>query len=55
MKHHLGLSLQFIALVFLPLLVIRQLATGFRLIWMPVLLVAASIVFWVGTKLRESS
>ena len=54
MRHHIGLGLQFLVLVFLPLLIIRQLATGFRLIWMPASLTVAAIVFWIGTRLRES-
>ena len=54
MKHHIGLTLQFLVLVFLPLLIIRQLVTGFRLIWMPALLTVAAVVFWIGYRLRES-
>jgi hypothetical protein len=44
--------LQFIVLVFLPLLVIWQLNFNFRLIWMPALLVVGIVVFVIGTKLR---
>lgn len=54
MKHHIGLTLQFLVLVFLPLLIIRQLVTGFRLIWMPALLTVSAVVFWIGYRLRES-
>lgn len=52
MKHHIGMFLQFIVLVFLPLLVIWQLNFGFPLIWMPGLLVVGIVVFSIGTKLR---
>jgi hypothetical protein len=52
MKHYLGLSLQFITLVFLPLLIIWQLNFGFELIYMPTLTVVGIIVFTIGTKLR---
>jgi hypothetical protein len=52
MKHYIGIFLQFITLVFLPLLVIWQLSFGFKLIWMPGLTVAGIIVFTIGTKLR---
>jgi len=52
MKHYLGISLQFLALVFLPLLIIWQLNFGFRLIYMPALTAVGVVVFWIGTKLR---
>lgn len=52
MKHYTGLFLQFIVLVFLPLLVIWQLNFGFDLIWMPGLTLAGIILFTIGTKLR---
>ncbi|MDC0261680.1 hypothetical protein OAK47_00515 [Planctomycetaceae bacterium] len=52
MKHYLGISLQFITLVFLPLLIIWQLNFGFELIYMPMMTVAGIIVFTIGTKLR---
>lgn len=53
MKHYIGIFLQFIVLVFLPLLVIWQLNFGFSLIWMPGLTLGGIIVFTIGTKLRE--
>ena len=53
-RHYLGLALQFVALVFLPLLIIWQLNFGFPLIWMPLLLLVGFIVFSIGTRLRES-
>lgn len=52
MKHQIGMLLQFIVLVFLPLLVIWQLNFGFPLIWMPGLLLVGIVVFSIGTKLR---
>lgn len=52
MTHHLGIFLQFLALVFLPILIIWQLNFGFPLIWMPGLTLAGIAVFMVGTKLR---
>ena len=54
MKHHLGIALQFIALVFLPMLIIWQLELGFRLIVMPALTLVAVVVFYIGYRLRES-
>lgn len=54
MRHRLGIGLQFAVLVFLPLLIWWQLTFGFRLIVMPAMLVSASVVFWIGTRLRES-
>ncbi len=46
--------MQFLVLVFLPLLIIWQLNFGFPLIYMPGLLLAGMIVFGLGTRLRES-
>ena len=54
MRHHLGIALQFLALIFLPLLILWQLNFGFRLIWMPVLTLAGIAVFYIGYRLRES-
>ena len=53
-RHYIGLALQFVALVFLPLLIIWQLNFSFPLIWMPLLLLLGLIVFTIGTRLRES-
>jgi uncharacterized membrane protein YqjE len=52
MKYHIGITLQFFALVFLPLLIIWQLNFGFRLIYMPALTIVGIVVFAIGTKLR---
>ena len=54
MKQQCGFYMQFAALVFLPMLIFWQLANGFQLIWMPALLLAGTVVFFVGTRLRES-
>lgn len=53
MRNLIGLALQFVALVFLPLLVIWQLNFGFELIWMPAMLLVGVAVFTVGHLLRE--
>ena len=54
MRHYAGMLMQFAALVFLPLLIIWQLNFGFPLIYMPGLLLAGVLVFFAGTRLRES-
>lgn len=54
MRHQFGTLLQFVTLVFLPMLIIWQLTFGFQLIWMPAMLVVGIVVFSIGTKLRES-
>jgi hypothetical protein len=54
MRQHIGMGMQFLVLVFLPLLILWQLEFGFPLIWMPGLLLAGIIVFTIGTRLRES-
>lgn len=46
--------MQFLALVFLPMLILWQLQYEFELIWMPALLFVGAAVFIVGTRLRES-
>lgn len=51
-RHYVGLGLQFIVLVFLPLMIIWQLNFGFPLIYMPAFLVVGIVVFSIGTKLR---
>ena len=53
MRHHIGVFLQFVVLVFLPMLIIWQLEFGFRLILMPALTLVGIVVFWIGYKLRE--
>lgn len=54
MRHHLGILLQIIALTGLPLLIVYQLNFGFRLLFMPICTVIGIVVFWMGTRLRES-
>jgi hypothetical protein len=53
MKNHIGFGLQFIALVFLPVLIIFQLNFKFELLYMPMLTLAAAVVFIVGHMLRD--
>ena len=53
MRHHIGFLLQFVVLVFLPMLILWQLEFGFRLILMPALTLVGIVVFWIGYKLRE--
>ena len=54
MRHHLGIALQLLALAFLPSLIVWQLTFGFRLIWMPALLLVGFVLFSIGTRLREA-
>ena len=54
MKQTLGMLLQLAALSMLPAIVIFQLFYGFRLIIMPISLLAGICVFSLGTILRES-
>ena len=53
MLHHLGILLQIVAMTGLPLVILYQLNFGFQLTIMPICTVAAIIVFFVGTRLRE--
>jgi len=53
MRNTIGIVLQFLALVFLPMLIVRQLETGFQLIWMPSLLLVGVLIFYAGHLLRE--
>ena len=50
----LGTPLQFFLPCLLPMIVWWQLQFGFPLIWMPALLTVGIVVFWLGTRLRES-
>ena len=54
MRHHLGILLQVLVLAGLPLLIVYQLNFGFRLLVMPTCTVVGMVVFWIGTRLRES-
>ena len=53
-KQQVGFVLQFIVLTATPLISWWQLQFGFNLIWMPGLLAVAAVLFWIGTRLRES-
>lgn len=53
-KHYIGLLLQFVVLAILPVLVLWQLLFGIPLIVMPVSLTISVVLFFVGTRLRES-
>ncbi len=53
MRHQIGILLQFVVLVYLPMLILWQLEFGFRLILMPALTLVGILVFWIGYKLRE--
>ncbi len=55
MRNFIGMSLQFLALIFLPMLIYWQLQFGFELIWMPSLLMLGVIVFAAGHLLREKA
>ncbi|MCA9055428.1 MAG: hypothetical protein KDA75_16420 [Planctomycetaceae bacterium] len=55
MRNWIGMSLQFLALVFLPLLILWQLEVGFQLIWMPSMLLVGVVVFSIGHLLREKT
>ena len=54
MRHHLGIFLQVLALAWLPLLIVYQLFWGFKLLVMPTCTLIGIVVFWFGTRLRES-
>ncbi len=54
MRRHLGILLQLAVLSILPVMSYWQLRNGFSLIWMPGLLSAGVLIFWLGTRLRES-
>lgn len=53
MRNYIGMLLQFVALVFLPLLILWQLRFGFELIYMPGLLLVGMVIFFIGHLLRE--
>ena len=55
LKQQLGVVLQFAVLTITPLISWWQLQFGFKLIWMPGLLLTAVVIFWIGTRLRETS
>ena len=55
MKHELGVLLQFLVLTALPMLIYWQLTYGFKLIYMPALLLVGIVIFSVATRMREST
>ena len=55
LKQQLGFALQFAVLTITPLISWWQLQFGFKLIRMPGLLLVSIILFWIGTRLRETS
>jgi hypothetical protein len=55
MRQSIGWLLQLASLAFLPALIYWQLNFGFRLVVMPALTLGAIVVFWIGTKLRETA
>jgi hypothetical protein len=52
-RQQLGFAIQALVLMFLPLLIGFQLFFGFKLIWMPMCLVLAILVFSIGQILRR--
>jgi hypothetical protein len=54
MLHQIGFVMQFGVLVALPLLILWQLEFGIPLVVMPISLLIGIVVFWLGTRLRES-
>jgi len=53
MLHHLGIALQSLVLMFLPLLIVFQLFYGMQLIWMPAMLLVGIVFFALGQWLRS--
>lgn len=55
MRQQLGFLLQFLVLIFLPMMLFFDIDFGIkRLVVMPMMLALAAGVFFVGHKLRES-
>lgn len=54
MRQTLGMLIQIAVLACLPMIILYQLNFGFRLIVMPVCTMIGIVVFWIGTRLRES-
>ena len=55
MRQTIGMLLQFACLVFLPMQMLWQLDFGIPLVVMPASILVCTLVFWIGTRLRESS
>ena len=54
MQHQSGILCQLSVLAGLPVLVIGQLRFDYHFLVMPISLMIGIVVFWIGTKLRES-
>jgi hypothetical protein len=54
MRQTIGLLIQIAVLALMPLIILYQLNFGFRLIVMPICTMTGIVVFWIGTRLRES-
>ena len=54
MRQTIGMLIQIAVLAFMPMIILYQLNFGFRLIVMPVCTTIGIVVFWIGTRLRES-
>jgi hypothetical protein len=54
MRQQVGFLIQLAVLSMLPVLILWQLNFHFPLIWMPGLLVVGIVLFWIGSRLRES-
>jgi len=52
-RQQLGFVLQFVVLAFLPLVIGWQLFFGFPLLGMPIALLLAIAVFWIGNMLKK--
>jgi hypothetical protein len=52
-RNLLGMFLQIVALLSLPILILWQLEVGFALLWMPGLTLLGAGMFFVGHKLRD--
>jgi len=55
MKQQLGVLLQFVVLVLLPMTILWQLQFGFEVFVMPICLLIGIGMFWVGSLLRNST
>lgn len=54
MKQQVGFGIQLFVLTVTPLISWWQLQFGYKLIWMPGLLLSMAVLFWIGTRLREA-
>ncbi len=52
-RNLLGMFLQIVALLSLPVLILWQLEVGFALLWMPGLTLLGVGMFFIGHKLRD--